>query len=279
VLSTLLAAAVARAEDIRTARAVATVGRIVVDGTLDEASWEAAPAHAAFVERRPSLRGRPAERTTFRVLFDADAVYVGVACFDRRPQRLVARTLTRDATTVLNDDAVVVSVDPSHDHRTAVGFALNAAGTPLDWQGVEERTRLWEYDPGWTGEARRTEDGWTAVLLRAEAATFVIVAEAPAAAAGHAGRAVAKSVSGWPRLQAAGCRLQGKSTAGLREGTAGCRSPEPVGRRVRGPTELGASPGVAGEARRKCLYLLVLASRRNEVQRRQEACPATRCDF
>ena len=35
--------------------------------------------------------------------------------------------------------------------------------------------------------------------------------------------------------------------------------------------EPGASQGVAGKARRKCLYLLVLALWRNEVQRRHEA--------
>ena len=40
--------------------------------------------------------------------------------------------------------------------------------------------------------------------------------------------------------------------------------------------EPGASQGVAGEARRKCLYLLVPALRRNEVQRRHEACLAKR---
>src|SRR5690348_7560769 len=53
-----------------------------IDGVLDEPAWAAAPVAEQFMQSGPSP-GEPAHlRTTFRVLFDDDALYVGVRMDD-----------------------------------------------------------------------------------------------------------------------------------------------------------------------------------------------------
>src|SRR5262245_32356168 len=65
-------------------RAVATrvTEAPVVDGVLDERVWQQASPIAEFVQAEPS-EGQPAtEKTEVRVVYDDQAVYVGVICYD-----------------------------------------------------------------------------------------------------------------------------------------------------------------------------------------------------
>jgi hypothetical protein len=52
----------------------------VIDGSLDDAAWSQAPATSAFVQKFPNERVAPTERTTMRVLYDDDAVYIAFDC-------------------------------------------------------------------------------------------------------------------------------------------------------------------------------------------------------
>ncbi|MFO0745256.1 MAG: DUF5916 domain-containing protein [Myxococcota bacterium] len=156
----------ARAEEggAKVARAALTAAPPVIDGRLDEAVWAAAPTSEDFVERSPTLRGAPAERTSFRLLADGAALYVAVTCHDSQPGAIRARTLQRDSTALFDDDAVSVKIDPLRDRRTTYGFALNAAGGRIDYRGVNDGTWQIEVDLVWDGAAVTTADGWTAEL-------------------------------------------------------------------------------------------------------------------
>lgn len=134
----------------------------VIDGRLDEAAWRTVEAVSGFVERTPNLRADPTDGTRFRVLYDADALYVGVECDDSQPDRIKATTRTRDAFTIFADDAVTVKLDPAHDHRTTYGFALNPAGAQLDYIAANEGSFQREWDAVWDGAGTLTDSGWTA---------------------------------------------------------------------------------------------------------------------
>ena len=57
----------------------------VIDGRLDDAAWQRAAPMTGFTQREPQ-DGQPAsERTAVRVVFDDEALYVGVWAFDSRP--------------------------------------------------------------------------------------------------------------------------------------------------------------------------------------------------
>src|SRR5512146_3362964 len=59
------------------------------DGQLDEPQWQAAPASMDFTQFDPVEGDRPTELTSVRLLFNDHALYVGVICYDAKPELIV----------------------------------------------------------------------------------------------------------------------------------------------------------------------------------------------
>ena len=132
----------------------------VIDGQLDDPAWAAAPVTGSFIERKPKLRENPPVDTTFRVLMDGTALYIGVHCSDD-PTKVVARTRGRDSFAIFADDAITLKFDVAHDHRSTVGFTLNPAGARLDYRGANESDWRIEFDAVWDGASAMLADGWS----------------------------------------------------------------------------------------------------------------------
>ncbi len=65
--------------------AVRAAAPITVDGVLDDAVWQTAPAAEAFVQADPR-EGQPAsEATEAYVAFDDEFLYIGARCRDSNP--------------------------------------------------------------------------------------------------------------------------------------------------------------------------------------------------
>lgn len=155
VLILLLLTSAARAEDRKTLRAQPLQGaEIEIDGRLDEPAWSRAEVGDHFVERSP-VPGAPAPvRHEVRVLYDEDAVYVGVS-MELAPDEVPrALELTRDDDAIFEDDAVSLKFDVRTDRRTTVGFVINPAGTQFDYLALENGSDFRpEYDAVWEGES------------------------------------------------------------------------------------------------------------------------------
>src|SRR5688572_29107665 len=107
--------------------AVRASGPIQVDGVVDEAAWDAAQPAVEFVQRDPR-EGQPAtEVTEVRVLFDDDALYLGVKAFDREPEKIIINTLEQDFVLEEND-GFSFYIDTFHDKRNGYAFFINPAG-------------------------------------------------------------------------------------------------------------------------------------------------------
>ena len=143
-----------------------------VDGLLDETAWRLAPMASGFRQQEP-FEGEPAtEITEVRVLFDDATLYVGVLARDSSPDEVIARILQRDKLMEMNfegdpefagDDAIVIVLDPFHDHRNAVVLGTNPNGAEFDALITDEGR---EFNVDWRGvwevAARRTPEGWAA---------------------------------------------------------------------------------------------------------------------
>ncbi len=146
---------------------------IRLDGRLDEPAWARAPVASGFRQREPR-EGAPASETTeVRVLYDERALYIGVLARDRSPERVVARTRGRDrlmdpgfrSLSFQEDDGVAILLDPFHDHRNAVVFAVNPLGAKFDALITDEGREVNEDWRGvWRAAATRTHEGWSAEL-------------------------------------------------------------------------------------------------------------------
>lgn len=132
-----------------------------IDGILDDSVWQHTPTFTGFTQQEPK-EGEPAtELTTIQVVYDDEALYIGVMVYDQEPDKIVARLTRRDGWT--EADWVSVHLDPYHDHQTGNFFYINAAGalgdgtlyndTQMDstWNGVWE-ARAAIHDQCWTAE-------------------------------------------------------------------------------------------------------------------------------
>ena len=135
----------------------------VVDGVLNEPVWTTASPATDFTQRDP-IDGEPAsERTEIRVLYDEEALYFGVMCFDSRPERIVARLARRDDE--VSSDWASVRIDADRDGLTAYEFSFNPAGVKVDilqYDDGEEEDETW--DAVWDLQVSRGESGWSAEL-------------------------------------------------------------------------------------------------------------------
>jgi len=155
--------AIARADDpappVR-AHAVRRTSPISVDGQLDEAAWAAAPRQTGFVQRFPKDATKPSVETSFAVLYDDEAVFVGVWAEDPRPELIRALLTRRDVDS--GADAITIAFDSYHDRRTAYAFELNAAGVQRDMLLFDDSNSDDTWDAVWTGNVAVTSNGWTA---------------------------------------------------------------------------------------------------------------------
>ena len=133
---------------------------IAIDGRLDEPQWAKAPTQSGFTQRFPKDGGKADFATRFAMLYDNDAIYVGVWADDPEPA-LVRRLLTRrdvDAPA----DSIAIGIDSYHDRRTAYVFQLNAAGVQRDMLAFDDANLDDTWDAVWIGDAALTATGWTA---------------------------------------------------------------------------------------------------------------------
>jgi hypothetical protein len=135
-----------------------------LDGRLDDGAWRAAPPTGGFRQIDPTEGEAASESTIVRIVYDDDAIYVGVRLYDSDPGRILRRLGRRDDN--LQSDMLYVDFDSYHDHRTAFEFAVNPAGVKLDditsndfFQGDRSWEPVWDVATvvdslGWVAEMR-----------------------------------------------------------------------------------------------------------------------------
>ena len=77
----------------KTVRIQRTAEPPTIDGDLSEELWVRAPPVADFHQVTPVEGDAPSERTEVYVLYDRDALYIGVRLFDAEPELINARIL------------------------------------------------------------------------------------------------------------------------------------------------------------------------------------------
>ena len=164
VLCASVAPAVAQVQDNGGRRTV-TAERLLdgesvtLDGRLGEPFWSRAVPAADFIQIDPANGSPATERTEVRIVFDRDALYLGVTCFDSEPDRWIGWQLRRDER-LFSDDSFMWTIDTFLDGRTGYLFEMNPSGMMADTlMGVGGENREW--DGIWNARARHSEIGWT----------------------------------------------------------------------------------------------------------------------
>ncbi len=141
---------------------VATASRVsdppTIDGRLDDAAWERAVGMTDFTQREPR-DGQPAtEPTEVRVVFDHEALYVGVWALDSQPENIVPGERVRDYE-VDESDNVVLILDTYKDEQNGFVFGTTPAGIEYDGQVANEGQGGGRFLGGGFNNRRRFQSG------------------------------------------------------------------------------------------------------------------------
>lgn len=140
---------------------------VKIDGTLDETIWTKpqAPEASDFVMLEPG-DGEPIPerfKTTVRIYFNDEAIYVGALMRDNHPDSILTQLTQRDDYSQ-NHDFFLLAINPFNDGLSDFNFIVTAAGvqadsrTTADGDAVSWNT-VWEsavsvHDSGWSVEMR-----------------------------------------------------------------------------------------------------------------------------
>jgi hypothetical protein len=151
----------AAAAPLRVAHAARLTGTIQIDGRLDEPAWQAAEPTGDFVQSWPNPGAPATERTEVRVLYDDQAIYVGIRMFDEHPDSIAAQLARRDAVGIYSDWAHVI-FDSYHDRRTSFRFTVNPRGVQKDVYMSNDGTEDVNWDAVWKVATLVDSLGWVA---------------------------------------------------------------------------------------------------------------------
>lgn len=162
LLLLLLIAASTLAE--RELEAVRTSAPPQIDGRLTDIVWEAAKPSSSFIYRGIGLPWPAGEQTVVRVLYDDEALYFALACYESQPEAIVSDMLRHDDPLWL-DDSISILLDTFDDGRSGYWFIVNAQGSRYDAVFSQDGTYIdEEWDGNWRAAARVEEDRWVAEI-------------------------------------------------------------------------------------------------------------------
>ncbi len=131
----------------------------VLDGKMNDAAWANAQVSEPLRQEQPDEGARATEKTVFRVVYTSEALYIGVWCFDREPEKIISRLMSRDSP-LPKDDAVCIALDPFLDRRNGYWLMVNPNGAQGDALVTNNTDINDDWDGIWSVGARIDEEGW-----------------------------------------------------------------------------------------------------------------------
>jgi len=132
---------------------------IHVDGRLDEPAWQTVDVYTDFRQRDPDEGAPASEDTELRLVYDDDALYVGVRLHDRDAHLIGRRLSRRDE--FADADRFTLFLDPRHDRRTGVRLEVTAAGVQRDAVIFNDTWTDGSWDAVWASAVTVDAFGWT----------------------------------------------------------------------------------------------------------------------
>jgi hypothetical protein len=132
-----------------------------LDGMLDDAVWLAAKPWSSFTQKFPDEGKPPSEPTTVRVIYDDEALYIGIDCVQRTVP--LVRRLTRRGREV-ESDRIEVDIGTRRDGKSAFQFEISSAGVLVDGLRFNDTDYEGNWDENWDARAAITPTGWSAEI-------------------------------------------------------------------------------------------------------------------
>jgi hypothetical protein len=133
---------------------------IILDGRLDDPVWSRAQAATGFHMWDPTRGADASEQTVFKVAYDDEAVYFGVACLESDASSIVSQLCRRD--NMSGCDQIGIYVDTLNDNTTAYNFGVNPDGVQRDRYVHNDGHMDSSWNAVWSAETHADDRGWYA---------------------------------------------------------------------------------------------------------------------
>ena len=143
----------------KTLLAKSTTEKIIIDGKINEQSWQSAPIASDFIMFEPD-NGKPIsknKKTEVKVLYDNDGIYISALMYDNEPNKIKKEITNRDVFGV--SDHFSVFINGFNDGQQDFRFFVSAAGVQMDCLATEDFEDF-TWDAIWDSEVTLTEFGW-----------------------------------------------------------------------------------------------------------------------
>lgn len=139
-----------------------TESKITIDGLLNEGAWETADSLGDFTQIEP-LQGEPAKnKTTVRILYNSEYLYVGVWCQDSLGKKAVrAPNMARDFDWRAHD-TFAICIDGFNDQRNSASFVTNPYGAQKDYLSFDAILFDSDWNGLWKVRNSMNDEGWLA---------------------------------------------------------------------------------------------------------------------
>jgi hypothetical protein len=138
-----------------------TTAKPKIDGVLNDSCWKTGEWSGDFTQWIPNEGGKPSQPTEVKLLYDDKSIYVAIRAFDSEPGKIHRKAGRRDE---LPGDAVGVTFDSYHDHRTGFEFDLTAAGQKTDLVLTNPLNADFNWNAVWYGKVGKEDSAWTAEM-------------------------------------------------------------------------------------------------------------------
>jgi Carbohydrate family 9 binding domain-like len=98
-----------------------------IDGRLDDPVWSQANVATGFVQYNPRPGAPASQSTEVRLLYDGDALYVGMRMYDTNPESIAGRLARRDLTGAFTDWAQVIKEADGEQRLWGINFLRDIA--------------------------------------------------------------------------------------------------------------------------------------------------------
>jgi len=146
-----------KAQEQKVIQALRVNSSVNVDAFLDEEVWQR-EGRCDFRQSDPNDGEAPTEKTEVWVAYDDESLYVAAYLHDSEPGLITKRLGRRDD--FLDSDWFIFAVDPYFDKRSGYQFAVNPAGSIVDWTLYNDEWNDTTWDGVWEWSARTNENGW-----------------------------------------------------------------------------------------------------------------------
>ncbi|MGM0530850.1 MAG: DUF5916 domain-containing protein [Bacteroidota bacterium] len=133
---------------------------IKVDGRLDESVWKESQVAEEFHRVLPIDTGYADAKTTVRLTYDEENIYVGVKCYESMPGENIVESMRRDFEFGKNDNFLIF-MDTYNDQTNGFSFGASAGGAKWDGLQSEGGDVSLTWDCKWKMEVIEYEDYWT----------------------------------------------------------------------------------------------------------------------